>query len=228
MSGGPSPFGVPAWWFSGVHLATVQKGKDPQGMGRVLIRIPSIDPDGAAQMWARVAVPFAGDNYGAFMIPSAGEQVLVVFPGADVRSPVVIGALWTGANRLPESLNGDEVDRWTLTGRNGTRIAIVEQGSGQDKVEIETPNGVSATLSDSGGGGITLRTGTSTLTMDSAGVSIETSGEFSVQASTVTISASSVTVSAATSDFSGATSSASLSTSSVVSGSYSPGAGNIW
>ena len=228
MSGGPTPFSVPAWWFAGVHLATVVDVRDPESKGRVQIRLHAADPDGDALVWARVAVPFAGNNYGAFLIPGVGEQVLVVFPGADVRYPVVIGALWTGTASLPETLGGDAVDRWTLTGRGGTRIAIVEQGSGQDKVEIETPNGVSATLSDSGGGEITLTTGPNTLTMDSSGVAIETAAEFSVQASTVSINGCSVTVSAGTSDFSGATSSASHSTSSVVSASYTPGAGNIW
>lgn len=228
MSGAAGPFASPAWWFAGVHLARVTKAKDPDGKGRVQVRIHAADPDGEALIWARVAVPFAGNNYGAFLLPSLDEEVLVVFPGADVRYPVVIGSLWTGASKLPEELGGDNVDRWTLTGRGGTRIAIVESAAGQEKVEIETPGGASATLSDAAGGEIVLTVGTNTLTMDSGGVAIETASEFSVQASTVSINGCSVAVSAASSDFSGATSSASHSTSSVVSGSYTPGAGNIW
>ena len=226
MSG--SPFANPAWWLASAQLAVVTSVADPQSKGRVQVRLHGADPDGEALLWARVAVPFAGSNYGAFMIPGVDEQVVVVFCGGDVRYPIVIGALWTGADDLPESLSGDKVDRWTLTGKDGTRIAIVEEGASQAKVEIETPNGIKATLTDASGGEITLTVGGNTLTMDSSGVSIETSGEFSVQASSITMTAGSVTVTSGSSDFSGAVSAASVTTSSVVSSSYTPGAGNIW
>ena len=164
----------------------------------------------------------------AFFIPGTGEEVVVVFSGGDVRYPIVIGALWTGADDLPESLSGDKVDRWALTGKDGTRIAIVEDGASQARVEIETPNGAKATLTDQAGGEITLTVGGNTLTMDTSGVSIETSGEFSVQASTITMSAGSLTVTAGMSDFSGVVHAATVITNSVVSASYTAGAGNIW
>jgi len=228
MSGVASPFANPAWWLATAQLAVVISVRDPDGKGRVQVRLHGADPDGEALLWARVAVPFAGSNYGAFLLPGVDEEVVVVFSGGDVRYPIVIGALWTGAHDLPEELSGDKVDRWSLTGKDGTRIAIVEEGASQAKVEIETPNGIKATLTDASGGEITLETTTSTFTIDSSGVSIETSGEFSVQCSTLTINGGSVSVTSGTSDFSGATSSASHSTSSVVSGSYTPGAGNIW
>jgi uncharacterized protein involved in type VI secretion and phage assembly len=228
MSGSPSTFAVPAWWLSGAHLAKVTSVDDPDSKGRVQVQLHGPDPDGEAKLWARVAVGFAGSNYGAFFIPGKDEEVVVVFSGGDVRYPIVLGALWTGADDLPESLSGDKVDRWTLTGKDGTRIAIVEEGSSQAKVEIETPNGAKATLTDASGGEITLTVGGNTLTMDSSGVSIETSGEFSVQASSITMTAGSVSVTSGSSDFSGAVSAASVTTSSVVSSSYTPGAGNIW
>lgn len=228
MSGVTSPFAVPAWWLSSAHLAVVKSVDDPERKGRVQVQLHGADPEGEALLWARVAVAFAGSNYGAFFIPAPEEEVVVVFSGGDVRYPIVIGALWTGAHDLPEELSGDKVDRWTLTGKGGTRIAIVEEGESQAKVEIETPNGAKATLTDQSGGEITLTVGTNTLTMDSGGVSIETSGEFSVQASSMSVTAGSVTVTAGSSDFSGAITSASVTTGSIVSGSYTPGAGNIW
>lgn len=228
MSATPSPFANPAWWLASAHLAVVTSVDDPDRKARVQVRLHGADPEGEALLWARVAVAFAGSNYGAFMLPDVGEEVVVVFSGGDVRYPIVVGALWTGAHDLPDELAGDKVDRWTLTGKDGTRIAIVEEGASQAKVEIETPNGAKATLTDQSGGEITLTVGSNTLTMDTSGVSIETAGEFSIQASTMTINSGSVTVTSGTSDFSGATSSASHQTSSVVSASYTPGAGNIW
>jgi uncharacterized protein involved in type VI secretion and phage assembly len=228
MSGAASPFANPSWWLASAQLAVVKSVRDPDGKGRVQVRLHGADPDGEALLWARVAVPFAGSNYGAFMIPGVDEQVVVVFCGGDVRYPIVIGALWTGADDLPEQLSGDKVDRWTLTGKDGTRIAIVEEGAGQAKVEIETPNGAKATLTDQSGGEITLTVGTNTLTMDTSGVSIETAGEFSVQCATMTVSASSVTVHSGTTDFIGDTSSLSHKTLSINSAAYNQAPGNVW
>ncbi|MEZ4434320.1 MAG: hypothetical protein R3F65_18095 [bacterium] len=63
------------------------------------------------------------------------------FVNGDPRLPVVVGAMWNGANAAPESLPGDTVDRWSLTGTHGTRIAIVEAKASTAKVEFSTPAG---------------------------------------------------------------------------------------
>lgn len=226
-----TPLGVfarPAWWVGGAHLARVVSVEDPFGLSRIKIALLSMDSDGAAETWARVAVSCAGDNYGAFLIPDVGEEVLVVFVGANADCPVVIGALWSGATSVPEQIGGDRIDRWTLTGRAGTRIAIVERASGEELVEIETPGGVKATLSDGGGQSIVLECGTNTLTMDTSGVAIDTAGTFSVTASTVTVEAGKVDVTAAVSGFHGVVKSDVVVTNTVISNVYQPGAGNIW
>lgn len=228
MSGGTIPFANPGWWLAGTHLARVRSVEDPEGNGRVQVQIHATDPDETALLWARVATSFAGNNYGSFFIPDVDEEVLVVFAGNDARYPVVIGAMWTGAHEVPEEIPGKNVDRWSISGKNGTRIAIVEEAQGQEMVKISTPGRASATLSDANGGEIVLTVGTNTMTMDSAGISFETAGEFSVQAQTITLGATSVTVTAGNSDFSGNTSSAKLTTGSVVSGMYSQGIGNMW
>ncbi len=225
---GPAPFATPALWMAGAHLARVTSVRDPDRKGRVQIQLLAADPDASALLWARVAVPFAGDNYGAFLIPGVDEEVLVLFTGNEAAYPVVVGALWNGAHDVPEDVSRDTIDKWTLTGRNGTRIAIIEQTSGQDTVEIETSRGANATLTDGNGGEISLTVNGHSITMGTSGISIETPGEFSVDAASIRMSAGSVTVSAGSSDFSGSISCAAITTSSVISTSYSPGAGNIW
>jgi uncharacterized protein involved in type VI secretion and phage assembly len=225
---GSASIATPAWWMAGAQLAKVVSVQDPQSLGRVQIQLYGSDPDGAALVWARVSSPFAGTNYGAFLIPDVDEEVMVLFVGGDARYPVVVGSLWNGSHSLPETLSSDAIDRWTFTGKAGTRIAIVEESSGQEMVEIETPGGAKATLTDANGGEITLTVSTHTITMGSAGVSIETSGEFSVDASSISMTAGSVTVTSGSSDFSGTINCLSVSTPSVKSGSYTPGAGNIW
>jgi uncharacterized protein involved in type VI secretion and phage assembly len=222
-------FAVAEWWRAGVHIGIVTSVKDPNSKGRVQVKIPAIDADGEAKIWARVALPYAGDNFGAFFVPDVGTEVLIAFVAGDPGSPVVIGNLWNGSTGVPESLPGDSVDRWTLTGKNGTRIAIVEAGKGQEKVEIEMPSGsVSATLTDSGGGQIKLTAGGSTIKLSPSGVSISTPGAFNIQASSMTVNAPTVTFNSATATFSLAVNATMISTVSLSSAIYSMGLGNIW
>lgn len=219
---------APSWWMGGAHLARVVAVKDPPSPGRVRITLLAEDGDDAAEIWARVAVPFAAGNCGAFFIPDVDEEVVVVFVGNSPEAAVVVGSLWNGRTAMPESLPGDRVDRWTITGKKGTRIAIVESAAGQEQVVIETPGGASATLTDGNGQSIALKAAQNTITLDSGGVTVEALASVSVSASQVKVSAGQVSVEAAMSRFSGVVQCDTLISNAVVSASYTPGAGNIW
>jgi uncharacterized protein involved in type VI secretion and phage assembly len=223
-----NPLAVPQAWWAGAQLAKVVSVQDPENLSRVQVQLLAPDADNEAAVWARVAVPFAGDNYGAFLIPDVDEEVLVMFVAGDPRHPVVVGALWNGATGIPETIGGANIDRWTLTGKAGTRIAIVEAASGQEKVEIETPGGVKATLTDEGGGKITLEAAGNTITMDTQGVSIQAAAKVKISAAQVEVSAGMVKVDAGMSQFSGVVKCDTLIATTVVGSTYTPGAGNIW
>ena len=175
-------------------------------------------------------MPFGGNNCGGFFIPDVDDEVLVSFVNGDPRQPIVIGGLWSGSATAPEALggSGDKVDRWTITGKAGTRIAIVEEQASDATISFTTPGGVSGELTDSGGGKIEFTIGGTTVTYDTQGVTINTSMNVKVQATMVEISASMVTVNAGMSRFNGVVQADTVITNSVVSASYTPGAGNIW
>lgn len=218
------------WGLSASYLAEVVSVQDPESLGRVQVRLLGWDgPEGQdAPLWARVAVPFAGNNRGAFLLPDVGDEVLVSFVNADPRMPVVVGGLWSGSQSPPESLSGDRVDRWTFTGKQGTRIAIVEESSGPT-ISFETPNGIKGTLTEQGGGKIELSVMDATvITMESAKVTVRSGGTVKVEASQVEVSAGMVKVDAAMSQFSGIVKCDVLQTNTVISTTYTPGAGNVW
>ena len=210
------------------YLAEVVSVSDPDGLGRVQVRLLSFDgPDAQnGPMWARVAVPFAGGERGAFLLPDMGDEVLVTFVNGDPRLPVVIGGLWSQSQPPPESLGGDRVDRWTIVGKAGTRIAVVEESA--PTISLTTPAGVRAEFTDDGSGRIELRAAGARITIDSRGVSIRTGATVSVQASQVKVSAGQVQVDAAFTTFSGFVKCDVLQTNTVISPVYTPGAGNIW
>lgn len=221
---------APAASLTASHLALVVSVQDPDSMSRVQVRLLGFDGvDGQdAPLWARVAVPFAGNDCGAFMIPNVGDEVLVTFAGGDPRMPIVIGSLWNGADKAPDSLGGDRVNLWTIVGKAGTRIAIIEENQGSETIKLSTPGGVTATITDESGGKIELKQSGNTITMDSQGISIKASAQVKVDASTVTVTASMVKVDAAMAKFSGVVKCDVLQATTVVASTYTPGAGNVW
>jgi uncharacterized protein involved in type VI secretion and phage assembly len=223
-----APFDFPCDLLRGCHLAEVTSVQDPDGLGRVRVRLLAIDGEQEAEIWARVAVPFAGADRGAFLLPDVQDEVLVAFIAADSRWPVVIGGLWNGGARPPETLGGDRIDRWTITGRAGTRVAIVEE-QGSERIQLTTPGGVSGELTDAGGGKVEFKdTAGNTLTIDSQGITLQASSKVKVTASQVDVQAGMVKVDAGMSKFSGVVQCDTLIATSVVGTTYTPGAGNIW
>ncbi len=95
---------------AGALLARVVSVQDPENHNRIQVRVYNTDgvndQDGA--VWARVVVPFAGSNRGAFFIPDVGDEVLVFYLSGDSRFPVVMGGLWNGHDSAPDSFGGSQ------------------------------------------------------------------------------------------------------------------------
>jgi len=217
-----------------LFLATVVNVMDPAGRNRVQVRLYNADgiTDQDGPVWARVAVPFAGGNRGAFFIPDVGDEVAVAFLGGDPRFPIVLGSLWNGTDNAPETIggSGQSVDRWTIKGKAGTRIAIVEQPASSATISFSTPGGLTGTMTDQDGSIEFSNAEQTSVRIDSTGVTVNApTGQVQITAaSEVTITAPSLTVNAAMSTFSGIVQCTTLIATTVDSAVYTPGAGNVW
>lgn len=216
----------------GTYLAKVVSVEDTANLARVKVRLLSA-PEGAADqdvaLWARVAVPFSGDGWGAFFLPDKGDEVAVVFVGGDPRQPLVVGSLWNGGARPPAKPGGDRVDRYVIKARRGSHIAILEERDGHANLTLEVPGGVSATLSQERGGKLTVKAAGHTITLDAQGITLNAKQQkVSVSAGQVNVKASQVTVNAAQSTFSGVVKCDTLEATTVKGTTYTPGAGNLW
>jgi uncharacterized protein involved in type VI secretion and phage assembly len=216
----------------GAFLARVINVQDPNSLNRIQVRVYNVDgvndQDGA--VWARVAVPFAGNNRGAFFIPDVGDEVLVVYLSGDSRFPVVIGGLWNGHDTAPDAFGGSSVDRWTITGKAGTKIAIIEDTSGPT-IQFTTPGQLSGKMTDSGGGSIEFHDSMQTsIKIDSSGVTINapTAQVQVTAASSMSVTAPQLSVNAAMATFSGIVQCQTMIATTVVATTYTPGAGNVW
>jgi uncharacterized protein involved in type VI secretion and phage assembly len=136
----------------GVVVGVVSNTKDEEGLGRVKVDLPWRGEGGDESHWARVATLMAGNDRGTFIIPDVGDEVLVAFEHGDIGHPYVIGALWNGVDKPPESnLDGKNNIR-KIRSRSGHEI-IFEDNSEQktERVEIRTNAGHRILLDDSAG-----------------------------------------------------------------------------
>jgi uncharacterized protein involved in type VI secretion and phage assembly len=221
--------GLGGRWY-GVYPAVVSDNNDPEGIGRVKVTLPWA-PDTAGDKydaWARIATLMAGDNRGSWFIPDTGDEVLVAFEGGDPRRPFVVGALWNGQDKPPESMDGGGKNfKKVIRSRNGVKITLDDK-DGQEQFIAETPGGQKITLKD-GPGSIELADSNgNSLKMEASGITLTTSASLTINASTVTVNASNVTVSGPTTLAATLTVGASITTPSITSASYTPGAGNMW
>jgi uncharacterized protein involved in type VI secretion and phage assembly len=216
--------------FYGVYPALVCEITDPEGQGRIKIKLPwSPDSDGNAyEAWARLATMMAGDNRGSWFVPDVNDEVLVVFEAGDTRRPYVIGSLWNGQDAPPKTMDsGGNNYQKTLVSRNGIRISM-DDTDGVETLTLETPGGQKLVLKD-GPGLIELKDSNgNSIKMEPAGITVNASAKVTINASTIEISAGMLTVNAGMSKFSGVVQADTVMATTVVGTSYTPGAGNIW
>lgn len=215
----------------GVYPAVVKDVQDPDGQGRVKVELPLLAAGDAspAQAWARLATMMAGADRGTWFIPEPDDEVLVAFAAGDPSRPVVVGALWNGADAPPETMDSNNNLR-SVTSRSGHNLTF-DDTTGAEKVVVETQGGHTLTLDDAAGGTVTLEHS------NGAKVTIDVSGKVEITANSrvvvnaaaqLSVTAAMVQVDAAMSNFSGVVKCDTLITNAVVSSSYTPGAGNVW
>jgi len=221
--------GLGGRWY-GVFPALVTDIKDPDGQGRVKISLPwSPDTDGSRyEAWARLATMMSGNNRGSWFVPDVSDEVLVAFEAGNPRRPYIVGCLWNGSDKPPESMDGGGKNyKKVLRSRNGVKVTLDDQ-DGQEKMILETPGGQKITLKDGPGAVEIIDSNGNSVKLETSGITITASAKVTINASQVAVSAGMVTVDAGMSKFSGVVQCDTLISNSVISASYTPGAGNIW
>lgn len=143
----------------GVIHGFIKDTADPSSLGRVQLRLPTLDADYQSS-WVPIATPMAGPSRGFFFSPEVGDEVLVAFDNGQIDHPYVIGFLYNGSQKPPET---ELKNRVILTpGGNTLRF---EDKDGAKKVILKTDAGFvlemdeqanKITLSDAGSEVITL------------------------------------------------------------------------
>ena len=153
-------------------VGVVTENNDPQGLGRVRVKCPTLTEDHESN-WARVVAPGAGTERGFDCLPEIDDEVLVAFEHGNIHRPYVLGGVWNGQDAPPASIGdtvaGGKVRLRTFKTRTGHTLQFIEEDKGgakkgihlksvyghevyvndsDRKIEIKTNGGNTLTLDD--------------------------------------------------------------------------------
>ncbi|BDI16324.1 type IV secretion protein Rhs [Nostoc cf. commune SO-36] len=134
-------------------VGIVTNNKDPEKMGRVKVKFPTMTEEHESN-WARVVALGAGPNRGFDCLPEVNDEVLVGFEHGDIHRPYVIGGVWNGKDAPPEKVDDSVtsgVRLRTIKTRVGHVLQFVEEDKGSSKtgIRVETKDGHKIYLNDS-------------------------------------------------------------------------------
>jgi phage baseplate assembly protein V len=175
--------------FFGVAFGIVTNNKDPDGLGRVKVKLPWL-ADTAESDWARVVTPMAGGGRGAYFLPEVDDEVLVAFEHGNPESLYVLGSLWNGKDKPPEANQDGKNDVRVIKSRSGHVIRLTDTKDAE-KIEIVDKTGKNSivisskdnTLTISSDADLTIKSAKGKLTLSGKGVEITSTAEVKVEAS---------------------------------------------
>ena len=127
-----------------VVVGIVTNNRDPDGLGRVKVRFPTL-PGNEESHWARLVSLMAGAGRGFEFIPEVNDEVLVAFEHGDNHRPFILGALWNGKDKPPEGSDKlvsstGKVEKRIIRSRSGHTITF-DDTDGGGKVSIVDKTG---------------------------------------------------------------------------------------
>jgi phage baseplate assembly protein V len=174
--------------FNGVAMAIVTNNRDPNGLGRVKVKLPWLS-DGFESDWTRVVTAMAGAGRGLYCLPEVDDEVLVAFEHGRLDALYVLGGLWNGKDKPPESNQDGKNNVRALKSRSGHVIRLTDT-DGEEKIEIIDKTGknsivVSAkdqTITITADADVTIRSGNGKLKLSGNGVEITSQTAVKVEA----------------------------------------------
>ncbi len=171
---------------SGVAIGIVTNLNDPDGMGRVKLKLPWMD-DNVETFWARIAGPMTGPSTGIQFMPEVNDEVLVAFESGERGQPYVLGSLWNGQDAPPMAYSEFFSSGKVMKRQIKTRGHLLEfdDTDGSEKFSVTT-KGKRTIVFDDSAKTITVNDGgANSVEIDSNGagkITIKTGGDVTVEA----------------------------------------------
>ncbi|MGB7342038.1 MAG: phage baseplate assembly protein V [Phototrophicaceae bacterium] len=175
--------------FYGVTVGIVTNNKDEEKLGRVKVQFPWLSAEDESH-WARIATPMSGQQMGLFFLPEVGDEVLVAFQHGMMEFPYIIGSLWNGKEKPPETNDDGKNNLRFIKSRSG-HIIRLDDTDGSEKIEVIDKSGKNTIVIDVAANSITITSeGTIDLTAKKDITIKSSGGDVSIQGTNIEIKAS--------------------------------------
>ncbi|MFH1217121.1 MAG: phage baseplate assembly protein V [Pseudomonadota bacterium] len=170
--------------FYGKYRGLVVDNEDPEQLGRLKVKVPSVLGGEVVTGWAFPCMPYGGGpNQGMLFIPEVDAGVWIEFEEGDLEYPIWVGTYWSkpgGESELPRPNDGDGSEQSGVQDPATRKIIKTLKGhtiqfedkDGEEMITIfEARNGNLITMD---GNGIAIREGQNEheINMDGSGISV--------------------------------------------------------
>jgi phage baseplate assembly protein gpV len=178
----------------GVYLAVVTSNLDQgsDSRARVKVRFPWL-PSQDESHWARILAPMAGAERGTYFLPEVDDQVLVVFEHGEITRPIIVGGLWSAAQKPPQRNQDGKNDIRVVKSRSGHRLLfddkagaerlVLVDSTGKNKIVLDA--GKDRLIIESGRGDIELLAPSGTVKLHGKSLKMTADGAIDGQGTTV-------------------------------------------
>ncbi|MBU4261459.1 MAG: phage tail protein [Proteobacteria bacterium] len=164
--------------YYGKYRGIVVDNADPEQLGRLKLKVPSILGNDIVSGWAAPCVPYGGEmNQGMLFIPEVNAGVWVEFEEGDLEFPIWVGTFWSkpdGESELPKPNDADGTEQGSVQDPPTRKIIKTVKGhsiqfednDGEEMITIvEAVNNHVITLDANG---IAITDGAGTITIEDA------------------------------------------------------------
>jgi uncharacterized protein involved in type VI secretion and phage assembly len=174
--------------FYGVTIAEVTNNQDEAKLGRVKVKFPWLS-DTDESFWARILTPMAGGDRGVYFLPEVGDEVLVAFEHGNIEFPYILGALWNGKDKPPDTNDDGKNNKRMIKSRSGHTITL-DDTDGEEKIEIVDKskkntvvvNTKENTITISADADITIQSSNGKLILSGKGIQLDSQANIEIKA----------------------------------------------
>ncbi len=158
--------------YYGKYRGTVENNLDPQGLGRVQVRVPAVLGE-TTSAWAMPCSPYAGPGVGLFLVPPVGANVWVEFEGGDPDYPILAGCFWGVGDSPAGAAPGPTQIAQKVLKTDAISLTLNDlPGAGGLSIEVGSPAVAIAATIEISAEGIAITAGTASIKLQPAGVDI--------------------------------------------------------
>ena len=133
---------------NGITVGIVTNIDDPEGLGRVKVKLIYRDNPDFETDFAPVITTMMGNKWGNWFLPQVNDFVAVAFIDGEISKPLIIGSIWNKENAMPPvEIKDGKNDVRCIKTRSGHNL-VFDDTENKEKISMTTPKNLTVSLDD--------------------------------------------------------------------------------